>query len=304
MAVSVRGIKPEPYLFHNTKVDVYRKSVAFEQIHYWPDNLRTLLAFDVLQTAKGEKLSRLPVEDVTEFLVSERPELKLGDLARSIRQNGVRVPIILLDDGTLLDGNRRYFACSHIYNKLDEGGDMPRVLLDIPAMVIKKKDIDFRMRQKILAEANFVPDYKVPWTLDVKARVISEYFQDCVRKGVTEDGAYAEIRDVYGLKQREVIEYVESVGLANEYIEAGGKTDTNKRREDVQSRFVYFWEFRNKSSRGRGALDEDEELPEAKDLFFRMIELGRFKNIKQVEPMIRARRSPELWPEFQAQNAH
>jgi hypothetical protein len=295
MTISVRGIKPEPYLFHNTKVNVYRKSVKFKQIQYWPDNLRTLLAFDVLQTATGKNLSRLSLKQVTEFLVNQRPDLELGDLARSIRQNGVRVPIILLDNGTLLDGNRRFFACSHIYNGLDESGEMPEVLRDIPAMVIKENDIDSRTRQKILAEANFVPDYKVPWTLDVKAKVISDYYQDCLRQKMTEEQTYAEIRDVYGLTQREVVEYVESVDLSNEYIKGGGDADRNKRREHVQSRFVYFWEFRNKASRGRSALDQEKELPEAKELFFKMIGLERFKNMKQVEPMIRARRSPELW---------
>ena len=294
MTMSVQGIDSEPYLFHNTRVNVYRKTVKFRDIGYWQGNLRTLLAFDVLQAATGKKLSKLSLEEVTRFLVTQRPELKLGDLARSIQLNGVRVPLILLDDGTLLDGNRRFFACSHIYNGL-EGDDMPDVLCKIPAMIIKEEDIDSRMRHKILAEANFVSDFKVSWTVGVKARVISAYFQDCLGDGMTEEDAYAEIRDVYGLKQAEVIEYVESVGLSNEYIAGGTPSDRNKRREHVQGRFVYFWEFRNKACRGRGALDQDDELPEAKELFFKMIGLGRFKNMKQVEPMIKARQDADLW---------
>lgn len=295
MTINIRNIPPEPYLFHNTKVNVYRTSVKFKEIEYWPGNLRTLLAFDVLRKGEGKDLSELSLEKVTDFLVNQRPELKLGDLARSIEQNGVRVPIILLDDGTLLDGNRRFFACSHIYNKIKRRAQLPEVLRNIPAMVIKENDIDSRTRKKILAEANFVPDYKVPWTLDVKARVISDYLQDCLRQKMTQEEAYAEIRDVYGLKQRDIVDYVESMDLANEYIEGGEEGLKNKRREDVQSRFVYFWEFRNKAYRGRNVLDVENELPEAKKLFFKMIELGRFKNMKQVEPMIRARRYSDLW---------
>ena len=116
MDIDISGIVPEKVLFHNEEIDTYRTSVSFEEIEYWPGNLRTVLHFSKLEKEFGKKLVDIVLSDLTNFL-AKRDELKLTHLARSIGLNGVRVPLILLDDGTLLDGNRRFFACSYLYHQ-------------------------------------------------------------------------------------------------------------------------------------------------------------------------------------------
>jgi len=295
MKVSIKGIKAEERLFHNVRLNVYPRKIAFKKIYFWRENYRTALHIELLEAEKTKSISQLNLSEITEFLVG-RYELRLADLAASIEKNGVKVPLIILSDGLLLDGNRRYFACSYIFHKSQQKKlPCPEVLNEIPVLVIKTDDVDERTKQKILAEANFVQDYKVPWTLDVKAKVISEFYKSCIKSNFTPKQAYEEIEDVYSTQKSDVDAYIETLKLTKEFVSSAPKSKRNKFREHVQAKFLYFWEFRNKALKGGGALDTKTELPKAKFLFFKMINTGRFKNFKQVEPMIRAVRDKHLW---------
>jgi len=293
--IDTKRIKSEKRLFHNIWLYVYPTKVGFKEIYFWPQNYRTVLHFDILEAQKKKLVSKLSLEEITDFLVG-RPELKLEDLANSIEKNGVKVPLIILSNGLLLDGNRRYFACSYLFHreKKKESG-IPKVLNAIPVYIIEEKDVDERTQQKILAESNFVNDYKVPWSLDVKAKVIDDFYSSCIRDGAGKEETYKEIKDVYGEDKSTVDAYIETMELTREFVSSAPEGKRNEFRENVQNKFLYFWEFRNKALRGRGALKPEKELPKVKKLFFKMIKTERFKNYKQVEPMIRSVRDPYAW---------
>ncbi len=296
--IDIKGIKLEKHIFHNKPLDVYPTRISFSKIDFWPENYRTVLHFDILEAQKNKPVSKLSLEEITDFLVG-RPELKLDDLASSIEKNGVKVPLIILSNGMLLDGNRRYFACSYLFHEAKKKGkDIPKVLYDIPVYVIKKRNVNERTRQKILAEANFVPDYKVPWTLDVKAKVIADFYRLCIRNKFTHKKAYEEIQDIYSTKRDEIDAYIETMKLTKEFISCAPPTKKNDFRELVQSKFLYFWEFRNKATKGPSALDPKKDLPKVKKLFFTMIKNERFDNFKQVEPMIKAVNDPYAWKQL------
>lgn len=292
--IDLKGGKSEKHLFHNEWITVYRKDVSFKKIQYWRDNLRTLLDFDLLKEEKGKPVEDLTLQEITEFLV-KRPDLKLSKLADSIKSNGVRIPLIILEDGTLIDGNRRYFACSYIYHRRKPEDPKLKVLESIPSFIIKNEDINERLKKKILAEANFVDDFRVQWPLQVRAKVISEFFHECLNNNMDRNRIVEEIKNVYGVEKKDIDAYVETVALTEEYIFKTPRNQKNKARQQVQKKFVYFWEFRNKATRGRGALDPQDDLPKAKKLFFKMIRNEKFDNLKQVEPMIRAKTDPYAW---------
>ena len=293
--IDIEGINPEKHIFHNKPLDVYPTQISFSKIDFWPENYRTVLHFDILEAQKNKPVSKLSLEEITDFLVG-RPVLKLTDLASSIEKNGVKVPLIILCNGLLLDGNRRYFACSYLFHEAKrKGKDIPKVLYDIPVYVIKGEDVNERTRQKILAESNFVEDWKVPWSLDVKAKVIGEFYEDCIKNKATPKEAYAEIQDVYSVEKSEVNAYLETRKLTKEFVKMASPKERDSYRVLVQNKFVYFWEFRNKALRGRNPLDYKKELPKVKKLFFEMIAKERFNNLKQVEPMIRSIRDKETW---------
>lgn len=293
--IDISGIAPKLRLFHNEKINTYEKNVKFSDIEYWEGNLRTILAFDILETEKNKKLVNIPTEEVTNFLI-KRDELKLTELANSIKTNGVRTPLIILDDGTLLDGNRRYFACSYLNYIAKKTDEIEKILSEIPVHVIKRDEIKDKQINKILAEANYVDDLKVPWSADVKARVISDYYKYLLDIGFNEQDIFAEIKNVYSIDKSEVKAYVETIQLTDEYLEQAHDNPQRKfkLREQVLKRFVYFWEFRNKAQNGRSALDH-QELSIVKPLFFSMMENSFVKNVKQVESIARAYRDSYLW---------
>lgn len=295
MKIKIKKNKLVKKLFHNIWLDVYPTEVKFKDITFWEENYRTILPFDLLQIQFGTKsITDIPKDDILDFLAT-RKALKIPELADSISKNEVKLPLILLQDGTLLDGNRRYFACALLEKRArDKGLLKPDILEHIPVWVIQDKDVDERMKQKILAEANFVPDFKVPWPLDVKARVINEYFKSCKKRGMLEREIYNEIQDVYSVDPQTVAAYTETIKLTNEFIKSGLVSKKNEYREIVQEKFLYFWEFRNKALKGSQAL-EKRQLSEVKDLFFIMMKKDLFKNFKQVEPMIRSRTDDYLW---------
>ena len=292
--ISIKGIKPVKQLFHNIYIDVYPKDVHFEEINYWKDNLRTILPFSLLQKKYNKDLSLISLDDITDFLAEQR-NLKIQSLAQSIERNGVRVPLIILEDGTLLDGNRRYFACYYLLKQAtSEEKQRPATLDSIPVWVVKNKDVDYRTKQKILAEANFVPDYKVEWTLDVKANVIFNYFTTCVKNKMSREKIYKEISDVYSVDRSTVDAYVESIRLSKEFIKSAPRGQKDRYREILQDKFLYFWEFRDKAFTKTLNLNK-KEISVLKKMFFAMLAHDRLKNYKQVEPMVRAIKDVYEW---------
>ena len=62
------------------------------------------------------------------------PESELTELAESIRANGLRQPIVITDDGLILDGRNRYAACQQVGIEPEtvvyEGDDLAEYVID------------------------------------------------------------------------------------------------------------------------------------------------------------------------------
>ncbi|MCP5557100.1 MAG: ParB N-terminal domain-containing protein [Verrucomicrobiaceae bacterium] len=287
-------------LFHNERINVYPTMLSLDQIRYWPENNRTIFTFERLCTAKQNDLSKISLEEVTRF-VAEQDIHKLQVLADSIGRNGVQVPLIIRDDGKLLDGNRRFFACQWLkMQSLEKGRKIPETLAQIPVHVIRQSDLSPAQELKILAEANFIPDLKVAWPLDAQARAVDEYFQGIRRsKGLDEEAALEEVVAVFGISRQRASDLLDTLKLTKQFIDAGGSTEEKvRRREIVEEKFVYLWEFRNKAMKGSGAMESSTELAEVRDMFFKLMAKGKdspITNVKQVEPLIQARKDATAW---------
>jgi hypothetical protein len=298
--ISTKGIPPQNKLFHNEPITVYPTSLPLDKIHFWPKNNRTLFTFQRLCRERRKELDQISIEDITRF-VAEQDIHKLEDLAKSIGRNGVQVPLIIRNDGLLLDGNRRYFACQWLaMQSRDRKRPIPTALLEIPALIIHKEDLTPTLELKILAEANFIKDLKVAWPLDAQARTVDDYYKQIRKdKKVDRETALDEVRNTFGISRQRVVDLMDSLELSKLFIGEGVDDDDRiKRRGIVEEKFVYFWEFKNKAMKGGGAFDDPAELAEVRDMFFQLIGKGRdaiIKNVKQVEPMIQAKRDKTAW---------
>lgn len=295
--------KAQKKLFHNERINVYPTTLPLDKIHYWPDNNRTIFTFERLCRLKKKELDKISIEEITRF-VAEQDIHKLQILADSIERNGVQVPLTIRDDGKLLDGNRRYFACQWLKMQCAEEGEaLPEALSQIPVQVIRKADLKDTLELKILAEANFIQDLKVPWPLDAQARAVDEYYQKTLKeKKADQEAALTEVAGVFGISRQRALDLLGALELTKKFIDAGANEDEMvKRRAIVEDKFVYFWEFLNKAMKGRRAYDttvEAVELSEVTNIFFQLMAKGRdnpITNVKQVEPLAQSRRDPTAW---------
>lgn len=302
-AIATQGITPQKKLFHNEWLDVYPTTLPLSAIEFWKENNRTIFTFERLQIEKHKKLDKLSIEEITQF-IAEQDIHKLQVLAESIKRNGVQVPLFIRDDGKLLDGNRRYFACKWLQMQC-RGRNVPEppTLLDIPVFIIKKNDLSSELELKILAEANFIPDLKVSWPLDAQARAVEDYYQERRQKGVDHETAIVESIGVFGINRSRIIDFLDTLKLIKVFIDEGiDDADRINRRIIVEDRFVYFWEFVNKAMKGRGAFDNLAELSEVRNMFFELIGKGRdspIKSVKQVEPLVQSKRDGTAWSMLQ-----
>lgn len=289
--ISTRGINPEEKNFHNTRIKVYPRTVKLEDINYWKENDRTILQFDILHSMINKPLSRTSMDELIDFLVKQKV-LAIRKLADSIRNNDVKVPLIIMADGKLLDGNRRYFACYYLKLEAERGKNpRPKILDEIPVWVLRNRDIDKRKELKILAEANFVDSNKVEWPLDVKAKVINDHYLHCTNSGMSAEKALNDIQDVYSVEKQQANDYIDTMVLTEEFISSEkGTLQKNKLRSIVQQKFLHFWEFKNKSS-----VLTRNDLRKVKKLFFITLKNGQLKNFKLVEPMIWAIGEEDEW---------
>lgn len=297
-SISTKGLEEKRKYFHNEEIPVYPTYLSFDEIDYWPENDRTLFTFERLEKRTGKTLDQLSLEEITNY-IAEEPIHKLDKLAKSILQSGVQVPLIVRDDGKLLDGNRRYFACSLLkLQAIKRGQKIPVVLNEIPVYIVKQDDLKSPVSElKIIAEANFVPDLRVTWPHDAQARAIEKYY----RKISTDDQArdIESLADVFGIERQRVRELLETLQLTKEFI-ANGESDAEKirKRQIVEDRFVYFWEFVNKGIKGKSGFEGSEELSDVKSMFFNLMDMGKdspLKNVKQIEPLVQSKRDKAVW---------
>jgi len=293
--ISTRGITPETRLFHNEPIEVYPKEVTLSDIHFWAENNRTLVTFEELVEKSHVPLGEIPLDKIVRFVAS-RDVHKLERLSKSIELNGVRNPLIILDDGTLLDGNRRFFACHLVrqrYERLHK--PLPSALKKIPAWIIKKENLTQREELKIIAEVNFVEDLKEPWPLDARAKAVSDYYKMCIERNMSHSEAISEIVDVFSITKTRAEDYLDTLKLTDEFVLLH-KTGQLKRKQILERSFVYFWEFRNKATKGASAITPASAFQDVKGVFFRFMDKsGIFSNLKQIEPFIRAHQDDELW---------
>ena len=295
--ISIDNITPKKKLFHDQWIDVYEKDLHIDEISFFPDNARTLFTFERLEKELGRSISEISPEEITHFVVNE-PVHKMSALIKSINSNGVQVPLVVSTSGRLLDGNRRFFACSAIkFNAQTEGKEVPEILNRIPALVIKEETLSKNNNElRIIAEANFLPDLKVPWPIDAQARVIRNYLEE---SGNDIPKALSEIKSILGINKSDAVVLLESLELADEFIgPANESQEWLQRKKIVEDKFVYFWEFRNKGIHSKSGLKDSTALKEVKEVFFSFMSKGNvnpIRNVKMVEPLILARHEEAYW---------
>jgi hypothetical protein len=100
--------------FHGRRIQVWEGIANVTKINGWVDNPRLDIE---LKRFKNDNAGRKPTNDEILNIMVTVKEFNIKTLADDLRDNGVRQPIIVSNDGRLLDGNRRYFATLYWFLK-------------------------------------------------------------------------------------------------------------------------------------------------------------------------------------------
>lgn len=174
---------------------------------------------------------------------------KLLELAKSIRLNGVRVPLIVTHDRRILDGNRRYYANLYMHRTADDdtrqGKKEKKNYETLPIWVLPKS-VKPDTEDVILTELNSINDCYVKWPYSVVAKRV---YRDHVA-GMS----MPELLEKYHDKTETWLNTViEASKLAQEFIDHHG--DSPEAKDKAYRKLVWFDELRRSN---KDALKKEE----------------------------------------------
>lgn len=248
-------------LFHDERVEVYEGQVDVDSIRLWRENDRTLLDIEHLLKESGQRdVGQLSDDEIINSIVKKGLH-KITDLAKSIKMNGVRLPLILTYGKELLDGNRRFIACKYLLTTEKEKNSK----FETVTVHCLKAPLSKSLRYKIISEMNFLPDHKEQWPREVRAKYIRQLFNEYKEKH-GEKKAIEEVTFLLDINKSDIFRFIEVLRMIDEYIKfTGEKSDQAKREAETFARekFHFFEEFYNKDIRtkeNKNIIDEDKEL--------------------------------------------
>ncbi|MBU1862690.1 MAG: ParB/Srx family N-terminal domain-containing protein [Candidatus Omnitrophica bacterium] len=250
-------------IFHDQTVEVYEGKVDTDSIRLWRENDRTLLDIVHLVAESGQKdVRQLSDEDIISSIVKKGLH-KITNLAKSIKMNGVRLPLILTYEKELLDGNRRFIACKYLLatekEKDEKFGTVTAYCL--------KPHLSKSLRYKIISEMNFLPDHKEQWPQEVRAKYITELFNEYKAKQ-GEEKAVKEVAFLLDVKKSDIYRFIDVLQMIDEYIKFTAKKSEEAKKEAevfAREKFHFFEEFYNKDIKNK---QNQKAIKEDKDLFY------------------------------------
>jgi hypothetical protein len=258
--------------FHDIEVEVYEGTTEVKDISLWRENYRTMLDLDHIQQILKKDLREITDDEIIEHII--RQDLHhIPALAKSIKFNGVRVPLILSYDKELIDGNRRLLACRYLMKKEKDQTEK----FTISNVKCLSPEASEEVKLKIIAEMNFLPHHKEDWPRYVRAKFAIQEFKRALKKLRDEKKAYKHVEYSLDIEPHDLKRFVAVLEMIDEYVKDVGKESQEKRQGAERfgrSNFHFFEELYNKAE----VIDNP-----VKELFF------RYLNNQQITSMIKVR---------------
>lgn len=282
--------KPEPKItqksFHGKKIQVWEGHASVDKIHGWVKNPRIDIE---LKRFRDNHAGRDPSGDEIFSIMKNIKDFRLKDLAADVRLNGVRQPIIITNDGKLLDGNRRYYSARLILEDIDPAKRKNSEFAKLPVWVLHD-DCSTEDEEYIIVQENFYAAHKVEWPDYVKAQHVYEDIQAGLPvKSVSQKYAWSQSKVSETKRIMELIDEFREVatGEVNDDDEYSGFGLSDLESERVAAEKYQFFNEAQKSFRARLEKDFDFKMN-----FFRMLLDGKFKSFAEVRVVTKVWDSP------------
>ena len=284
----------ETRYFNGIPITLYRTEGDPSKIKGWVDNPRVDMVLNRWRNANHMSVGAVPDDEEMLGLMLNYDDgsFAIQDLGEDVKRNGVREPIIVTWDGTLIDGNRRKFAVMWAISS--KGGASPEQhyrLGRIPMFVLPEAASD-SAKQSIIIQENYAESLKREWPqvvtngsiyrryqvlsnqfpseqeLDIRRRVQREF----PRFGVTD------IRDrinTWNLIEEFRVDYVDD-------------TNEDDLADKINKSFQYFRQA-NDTFRNKNVFTQ----PEFKELLFGGIQENLFPSFASVRRLEEIYRNPQ-----------
>lgn len=257
--------------FHGRKIQIWDGVAKISKISGWVGNPRLDLE---LKRFRDSNAGRSPNDDEILNIMTSVKEFDIKTLADDIRDNGVRQPVIVSNDGRLLDGNRRYFASRYLISKTPENDPNLSDYQKIPVWVLQQSNQDDEHR--ILVQENFYSSLKVEWGDYVKATYVYNDLNDGL--------SVIAVKQKYGWPSAKVNETKKIMGLIDEFKNFAttdeGEDGLGLEELEAERIAAEKYQFFNEAQKSfYGALEKDYEF---KKQFFRWLCEGTFASFQEV----------------------
>ncbi|MCK5565641.1 MAG: ParB N-terminal domain-containing protein [Planctomycetes bacterium] len=236
---------PSKSWFHDVEVEIYEGTTEIKDINLWRENYRTMLDLDHIQQLLKKDLSKITDDEIIEHVLRQNLH-KVSNLAKSIKLNGVRVPLILSYNKKLIDGNRRLLACRHLMKK--EKDHTKKFTVSIVKCLEPR--ISKEKQLKIIAEMNFLPQHKEDWPQYVRAQFALQEYDNFLKKTKSVKDAYKHVSYFLGIQPAELKRFREVLKMIKKYVKYV-KVNKQKTIQDAEifgrSKFLFFEELYNKA---------------------------------------------------------
>jgi hypothetical protein len=275
--------RPAKRSFHGKSLLAWEGVADINSILGWVENPRLELE---LKTFTQVNAGRQPDQGEILEIMKAHPDFKLKILAEDIRRNGVRTPLVLSSEGTLLDGNRRFFAVKYLLEITPDSDVRKDEFKRIPVLVLDET-CSTEDEQLVVIHENFYANLKLPWPDIVLARFVYQ---------ALENGESAKsVAQKYDWPTAKVTETKKIMTLINEFIvfsstdkpEGLGMGET-----DVEHVANENYQFFNEAQKSFYLpLQTDYEF---KTQFFKWIHEDKFSSFGEVRIAWQAWQQPDL----------
>ena len=268
---------PATVWFHDEEVAVYAGRTMVNDIRLWRENYRTMLDLDQLQEMRGAHAATPTDNEIIDHILQQGLH-RIPDLAKSIRMNGVRVPLILSYKKDLLDGNRRFMACKYLIRKEEQPSTNFTV---VPVRCLGPK-ISSKTVLKIIAEMNFLDPHKEKWPQHVRVKFAIRQFDRALQELKDEDKAYEYLDYHLEVDRPTLVRWRAVIRMVEQYVSYVGEKARQEAERFGRMKFQFFEEFYNKALFGKRAIRDQKLAVEAKTLLYKYIRNQQLTSVMKV----------------------
>ena len=284
----------ETRYFNGIPITLYRTEGDPSKIKGWVDNPRVDMVLNRWRNASHRSVDAVPDDEEMLGLMLNYDEgsFAIRDLGEDVKRNGVREPIIVTWDGTLIDGNRRKFAV--MWAMSSKGGASPEQyhrLGRIPMFVLPEGASDSD-KQSIIVQENYAESLKREWPQVVTNGSIYRRHQELSNQFPSEQEL-----DIRRRVQREfprfgvtdIRDRINTWNLIEEFrVDYDDDTNEDDLADKINRSFQYFRQA-NDTFRNKNVFTE----PEFKELLFCGIQENLFPSFASVRRLEEIYRNPQ-----------